>query len=467
MSRDVIALLPENPGRRSLLEALAAADPALRIRLVAEGTLVELRDDDGRLLLAVQSGQRLATASEVDRLLGEDLTDDLPAQPLWVEARGAEVEDVATRDLARRFAEALVERHGGVVWEAEPRLTRDAPLLGATDHPAVSAVTEKNAVLVQDRPVVPLSNWVVDALARYGREGLGLQMVTPSSSTITHALRGLLAEPNATWVVRTAGGHHYDGFNGLPLVWRENVGYVADPRARTEEGPHADFRAREEYVTGSLLHVDLQVDHPAFDELELGEVVELLSTRLAGAPPSVWGVAEPLAQEWDTGRLTALARGRAPGETTVLFHGPHGAEPTFSGRWRAARTASGVREHVRFTVGSEGQPDLDALEPLVRALAEQDGLRSMTVRRAMGRADLTQPPRWAGVPVPVGLAVGAEGVNAVGKATALAAPVKGRAFGPPMTPVVWYRIGDGAEPDGWTRFKALMRHLRPPSPSRR
>ena len=463
MSRDVIALLAQSPGRRSLLQALAAADPALRIRLVAEGTVVELREDSGRLVLAVQSAQRLAASFETDRLLEPGLADDLPAQPWWVEARGTDLADVDTLALARRFARALVQRHGGLVWEPKSRLPRDPWLLEGADHPAVSAVTDENAVLVQDRPVVPLSGWVVDALARYGRQGLGLQLLTPSTAMLTHGLCALLSEPNATWVVRTDDGHHYDGFNGLPLMWRDGVGYVPDPNASTRQGPHQDFRARAEHTAGSHLHVDVRVDHPVSDELELGGVVELLAQRLGGGRPSVWGVAEPLSRAWDTAELTALARGRAPGETTVLFHGAHGSRRTFGGRWRASRTASGVGEHVRFTVGAQGDVDLAALEPLVRELAERDGLRSMTVRRAIGRADLLQPARWAGVSVPVGLAVGTEGVLSVGKAGALAAPVKGQVFGPPMTPTVWYRIGDGVEPDSWKRFKSLMRHLRPTS----
>ncbi|MBQ1081248.1 DUF6177 family protein [Nocardiopsis sp. B62] len=474
MSRDVIALLAESPSRRSLLDAMVAADPDLRIRLVAEGTVVELRDDSGQLVLAVQSAQRMAVATEADRLLEDGVSEELPAQPLWVEARGADLVTPDTAELARRFVGHLVDQHGGVVWEPPSRLERDDSLVGATDHPAVSALTAKNAVLVQDRPVVSLSSWTVDALARYGREGLGIQLVTPSTSVLTHALRSLLGNPNATWAVRTADGHHYDGFNGLPLTWQDGVGYVPDPNAVTEDGPHPDFRAREEHVTGTQLHVDLQMDHPASDGLELGGVVELLAERLGGARPSVWGVSEPLTREWDAAAVTAMARNRAPSETTLVFGGQpgdsddEGVRP-FAGQLRVARTESGVREYVRFTVGyQEGEePDLDALRPLVRALSDRDGLRSMTVRRAHGRADLLQPPRWAGVPVPVGLAVGAEGITAVGRENALAGPVKGRSFGPPMTPVIWYRIGDGVEPDSWERFQALMRHLRPVSRDRR
>jgi hypothetical protein len=61
----------------------------------------------------------------------------------------------------------------------------------------------------------------------------------------------------------------------------------------------------------------------------------------------------------------------------------------------------------------------------------------------------------------VGLAVGPEGVLETGRDKALDAPVEGVALGPRMTPVIWYRVGDGTEPDSWDRFRALMEHLRP------
>ncbi|WP_242422145.1 DUF6177 family protein [Nocardiopsis sp. TSRI0078] len=72
------------------------------------------------------------------------------------------------------------------------------------------------------------------------------------------------------------------------------------------------------------------------------------------------------------------------------------------------------------------------------------GLRSMTVHRALGRADLAYAPRWAGVSVPVGLAVGPERVLEAGLERTLAVTVRGPALGP----LVWYRIGDGVEPEG-------------------
>lgn len=472
MSHDVILLLPESPDRRSLLDALVAAGPTLRVRMVAEGTVVQLRDDDERLVVAMQAAQRLAVSAEADRLLSDGVSDDLPAQPLWVEIRGTELEDVDTAAVARRFAQHLVDKHGGLLWEAEPELPRDdRNLLGATEHPAVSSVTKKNAVLVQDRPVVSLSSWLVDAMAVFGRKGLGLQLVTTSTSIITHALRWFLSRRGATWVVRAPDGRYYDGFNGLPLLWAEEVGFVPDPEVDAEAGPNQAFRTSATEDLGTQLHVDLQVDHPASADLVLAGSAEMLAERLTGARPALWGVAEPLTREWSPSAITAMARKRAPGQSVLVFAGPPGGKDSrpFAGSLRVSRTPSGVREHLLFTVGHRPgeEPELDALEPLVRELAVGDGLRSMTVHRAHGREDLTYPPRWAGVSVPVGLAVGPEGILAAGRDKALAAPVRAVPFGPPMTPVVWYRIGDGVEPDSWDRFHSLMEHLTPPEAARR
>ena len=467
----MILLLPESPDRRSLLDALVAAGPTLRVRMVAEGTVVQLRDDDGRLVVSMQAAQRLAVSAEADRLLSDGVSDELPAQPLWVEIRGTELEDVDTAAAARRFAQHLVDKYGGVLWEADSHLPRDdRNLLGATEHPAVSAVTEKNAVLVQDRPVVSLSSWLVDALAEFGRKGLGLQLVTASTSVITHALRWFLSRRGATWVVRAPDDRYYDGFNGLPLLWEKDVGFVPDPEVDPEAGPNQAFRASTTEDLGTQLHVDLQMDHPAGADLVLGGSAEMLAERLAGVRPALWGVSEPLTREWSPSGITTMARNRAPGQSLLVFSGPPGGEGSrpFAGSMRVSRTPSGVREHIMFTVGYRPaeEPELDALKALVRELAVGDGLRSMTVHRAYGRSDLTYPPRWAGVSIPVGLAVGPEGVLAAGRDKALAAPVRGVPFGPPMTPVVWYRIGDGVEPDSWDRFRALMGHLTPPEANR-
>ncbi|GAA1464858.1 hypothetical protein GCM10009603_43240 [Nocardiopsis exhalans] len=130
------------------------------------------------------------------------------------------------------------------------------------------------------------------------------------------------------------------------------MGYVPDQTAHLEQGPHPDFQAAQEHVSGTHLHVGVQVDHPVSDSLELGEVVELLAKRLGGALPSVWGVAEPLGREWSTADVIALARNRVPGQTRMLFSAQpaapveEGVRP-FAGELRVARTESGVSRSDR------------------------------------------------------------------------------------------------------------------------
>ncbi|XKK36852.1 DUF6177 family protein [Nocardiopsis sp. ARC36] len=472
MSHDVVALLAEAPARRSLIDALVAAGPDLRVRSVSEGAVIELRDDSGRLVAAMQAAQRLALSAEADRLLTDGISDELPAQPYWVEARGAELADVDTAALVRRFAEHLVERHGGAVWVPEPRLPgREDVLTGSTDHPAVTVLTEKAFVVVQDRPLVPMSGWLVDATARHGREGRHLQVVTPAHSRITHSLRSLLTDRTARWVVRNGDGGHHDGFSGVPLVWDPVSAFVVDGPADpgTAPLPHADFRWSEaDGVPGTQLLVDFQMVHPATVSLRLGGAVELVAGHLASSSPALWGTSEPLAHAWDRGRVTDLCRRRAPGATWLTFTGrpesvrEDGALP-FTGTLRVSTVPDGVRESVTLAVGRPGgeEPDFSALNAMVKELSANEALRSLTVQRLLGRADLTYAPRWSGLPVPVGLAVGVDGVSSMGTDRALSAPVRGVPFGPPMTPAVWYRIGDGTEPDSWDRFRALMDHLRP------
>lgn len=468
MSHDAVALIPTPPDRRALIKALVAAGPDLRVRLAADGALVELIDDRGRLVVAMQAAQRLDMSAEAERLLTDGIGDDLPAQPYWVEARGAELSDADTAGAVGRFVRHLADRYGGTVWEPEPRLVRGAAFPdGGTDHPAVTVRTDKAVLVVQDRPLVPMSPWLVDAVATHGREGLRLQVLTPSTSRITHALRSLLTTPTARWVVQAPDGAYYDGFSGVPLLWDEHEAFVVDRNARAQDGPHEAFRGPVEDA-GTQLLVELSADHPADNGLVLGGAAQLLAERLGGRAPALWGTSEPLPRAWDRHALTRLCRKRAPGQTWFAFSGPpegvreEGVAP-FSGTQRVRRTGSGVRESVSFAVSVPGgeEPDLSSLSSVVAELTELDVLRTMTVQRMAGRADLTYEPRWCGLPSPVGLAVGAEAVTSIGTDRALAAPVRGVPFGPPLTPSFWYRVGDGTEPDGWKRFRELMDHLRP------
>jgi hypothetical protein len=471
VSRTLVALLEYPPGIPGLTRALAAAGPALRVRLAADGAFVQLRDKAGHLVAVVHAAQRLAVSAEAERLLDTALPDTLPAQPWWVEARTTEagLTDPTARQAMRRFADTLVEWYGGLVWQPEQHLPRlDGIPIRSTGHPMVAALTEEAAVVVEDRPVVAVSVWLADALAAHARQGRGLQLVTPPGSRLTEPLATLLTAPLTRWAVAEGDGFR-DGFSGRPLHWDERYGLVADPPGT----PVADSPLRSEPVpeeSGHQLQVTLKADHPADPNLVLGQTVELFTEALAGAAPSLFGPTEPATLAWDTQVLTGLCRDRAPRPSWLVFTGPPASvRPegvhAFCGTLRVRRTREGLRETVTLTVShpQEQEPDLSALVPLVRELTDRGVLHVMEVRRRRGRADLTRSPYRTGGPEPVGVALGVETVAALGVDRALDAPVRAVPVGPPMTPAVWYDLtGDGDHGSGgWAGFGALLAHVDP------
>ncbi|TDQ52276.1 DUF6177 family protein [Actinorugispora endophytica] len=334
------------------------------------------------------------------------------------------------------------------------------------NHPAIDIVTEKTAVAVQDRPVVPLASWLTDAVSACGRSGRGFQVLSSAESRLTFALRTVLNSVKARWVVEEPdGGGHYDGFSGIPLVWSGNAAFVPAPGEQDRSGPSRTF-VRDASDLGSQLLVDLRVLHPAGEDLVLGGAAETLAQTLGEADPAGWGTSEPALSMWDRAALTALCRRRTPQATWFTFAGPGGWARSFVGTQRVSRVTSGVKETISFAVGyaKEEEIPLDRLAALAEEFTRQGILQTMTVQRTTGRPDLTYEPYWSGVPIPVGMAVGAEGVAEIGLDRALAAPTRGRTVGPRRAPSVWYRIGDGTDPDAWTGFRELMTHLRPEGP---
>jgi hypothetical protein len=442
------------------------------VRLASDGALIQLRDEAGRLVAVVHAAQRLATSAEAERLLDTALPETLPAQPWWVETRTTEagLAQVATRKAMRRFADTLVEWYGGFVWQPEtrslPGLER-LPVHG-TGHAAVAALTEEAAVVVDDRSVVPVSTWLVDAMAAYARQGRGLQLVTSSDARLTEPLASLLTTPLTRWAVSETEGFR-DGFSGRPLFWDDRYGLVADPAGTGVS--HAPLRTDPcQAGDEQQLLVTVKADHSAAPDLLLGQTVELLTTALTGSAPSLFGPTEPATLAWDTQVLTDLCRKRAPRSTWFAFTGPPAQMRSeevraFYGTVKARRTGDGVRETVTLAVSypSEQEADLSVLVAIVRELTDRGVLHVMEVRRREGRADLTRVPYRTGRPMPVGLALGVETVASLGVEHARDAPVRAVPVGPAMTPAVWYDLEGGGDHEGhgWEGFGALLAHVSP------
>jgi hypothetical protein len=111
----VVALVPVMPDLPDLLAGMLAAGPDLRVRPVQAGPVVQLCDKAGRPLVAIELPVLVKVAGEVERLLGPELAGRVPSPVWWLEAR-APTARAGAAELARRFAETVAERLGGVVW---------------------------------------------------------------------------------------------------------------------------------------------------------------------------------------------------------------------------------------------------------------------------------------------------------------------------------------------------------------
>ncbi|MFC3996254.1 DUF6177 family protein [Nocardiopsis sediminis] len=472
MTYDVVALVRQPPDVRGLVDAMVRAGADLKVRGGGDGAVIQLCDARGRPLLGIEAAQRVEAAGEVERLLGAETAARMPDPCWWVEARAADT-DADTVALAHRFADGLVDRLGGTVWsggaglhgrpvEGHGTVTPAPPAKPVNGHPAIDAMTVKAAVAVQDRPVVPLTTWLADAVVACERSGRGLQVRTAAESRVTLPLRALLNRSEARWVVEEPdGGGHYDGFSGVPLVWDDTAGYVIAADAATA-GPSRTFLDAPP-DPGSQLLVDLRLLHPAAADLVIGGAVETIGTALTGTGPAGWGVSEPALSAWNPVTVTELCRRRAPQATLSVFAGPGGSTRGFVGTHRVSRVTSGVKETITAAIGYRDgeEPPIGALQDLARGFADRGSLLTMTVQRVAGRPDLTYTPHWYGIPTPVGIAVGGRGVAEIGLSAALAAPVEGHTLGRENAPSVWYPLGDGTEPDASARFAALMAHLSP------
>lgn len=305
----------------------------------------------------------------------------------------------------------------------------------------VDALTDQAMVVLQDRPVVPLSPWLSRVLAECAAGGRTLQLVTPLESRLSLPLRTATAGAAAQWVVRDGDGY-YEGLSGRPLKWT-GATFVPVPEAR-DYAP--GFTTRPGAPIGSQLTLVYRTRHGDGD---LAGPIERLMQLLTGKPPAGLGHAEPLEHPWRRERLTEYARGRAAAKLIIAGDGPRPAQAISE-----FTTADGaVAEVSTVTVGyaADDPPPIQHLPSLLGALTAEQPVASLFVQLTPGRPDLTTEPRWTGAPAPVALAVAGVVAGPAGR--------PGQTVGSPNAPMTLFPLGDGRSPDGWQHHAALMQHL--------
>lgn len=324
--------------------------------------------------------------------------------------------------------------------------------------PGVDLVTDDVVVVMQDRPVVGLSAWVIDAAAAAEAERRDVQLVTPPGVRITFPVRTrLFSGRHARWVVND-GDQAYDGLTGVRLGW-DGRKFAPETGDDAEEVPGSGWMAADLDVRANL-QVLARVRYPALDSTVVGRATELLFGELTGAPPGGWGTEEPVNQLWNVATLTAYCHRRSPRPSllTVVGRQQPGVRPATGAVVVSSRPA-GIEETVTMAVAQPGlqPPDPPAVRDVVARLADEVELVTVLVTAAGGAADTTSYPHFTGYPGPVGLAIGpAETRPPADEQVAAPEPI-----GPASNPAVWYPLGDGTRMSDWERLSGLLRPLVP------
>ncbi|KOG29459.1 hypothetical protein ADK35_01820 [Streptomyces viridochromogenes] len=460
MTKDVIALTPKMPDLPTLLAGLYAGGPDIGVNTTADGAVVQLCAPDGRPLVSVEAPILVQVPGETTRLLGHPVGE---GPVWWTEARASTAVAEAGR-LAGSFAGRLATVLGGTVWPPEAAATDVVPLttdvsaipVPATSTPAVDVLTDSTAVVIQDRPLVAMTSWLSDALRTTTATDRALQIVTPPTARLTLPTRTALHGLPNRWVVQDPEHGYYDGLSGAVLHWKNGTFTPVHEENGTARIAEA-FTATADSGDRQLI-LTLRTRHPADADLVLGRGLETAFQHLTGAPPAGWSTAEPVNLPWSTRQLTDLARSRAPRPTWLIVVG-HPDRPALA-TIRVLRTPAGVEEDITFALGyGKGEtPPLDAIEELATKLEAQHSLATLLTALRTARRDLTTPARLEYPPIPVAFTLGSDKAASIGRT---------RAGHPPQSPkpmqlgrAFHYTLGDGTDPEAWTTFQHLARHLR-------
>ncbi|GAA3235239.1 DUF6177 family protein [Streptomyces lavendulae] len=470
MTKDVIALTERMPDAVSVLAGLLAGGPDLRVETTGEGAVVQLCDAEGRPLVSIEVPLLLQVPGEAGRLLGPGAVPSGDGPAWWIEARAAVGVPLAEQ-LAGAFAARLTMLLGGRVWPPDAPGTvgaaRPVDVSGVTAvpapaaaQPAVDMLTDEAAIVLQDRPVVPMTSWLSEVLRATVESERSLQIVTPPHCRLSLPARMLLQSTPSRWVVQDERCGYYDGLTGAVLRWQD--GAFSPALDENGETPVADAFTEVRRTGERQLIVSFRTLHRPEADLVLGGALEAAWQALAGGPPAGWGTSEPAGATWSRRKLTDLAYVRAPQPTwTVVVGTPD--RPAVA-TLRVIRTPEGVEEDVTLTLGyGPGEnPPLEALPELASELVTRHGLKTMLCQLREARRDLNAPPRFEPPPLPYAFVLGPGEVREAGRDTARRTPLKERPvqLGPSARPGFYYPLGDGETTESWTALEQLVRHLR-------
>jgi hypothetical protein len=469
MAQNLIALTPRMPDIKTLLAALHAGGPDLRVNRAGQGAVVQLCTEDGRQLVSVEAPRYIQVPGETTRLL--DPTADAEPPVWWTEVRATTAVPEAGR-LAASVAGRLATLLDGTTWPREAAAQTEVVTIPASGAPTPAAdggdiltetdlLTDQAAVVLHDAPTLAATTWLTGLLRSTAQTGRHLYLVTPPTTRLTVPARTLLDRAPARWLVHAPETGYYDGLSGLALSWQDgHFTPVTDPAPTVVdayEPPSGPTGERQ-------LLLSLRTIHPADEHLLLGGALECAWQLLTGEPPAGWSTAEPINVPWSRRQLTDLARTRArSGSPTWLVAVGIPDRPAIATQ-HVQHTRLGVEEHITLAFGHPtGRPaPLHLLPHLAEELATRHHLAMMITELRAARADLTVPAHYEPPALPVSLTLGPDTVADLGADRAAGAlpDTSPERLGSTARPALHYRLGDGNDPAAWRRLQQLERYAK-------
>ena len=257
---------------------------------------------------------------------------------------------------------------------------------GVTDAPG-DMVNDSLAVLVQSRPVVALTPWLVNNHVWAQAHARQFVLLTPAATELTLAAWSYLQNTDAAWVV-DAGDSMFHGLVGAEVDW-SGEGFELVRRV------HPGFTPLETDRWQVLL--EAETTHAYGDFATIGAFSRDLISSLDLAAPARQGLMEPPESAFDLGELTTYARTLSPRPTRFVLQGPG-----WDAVCEAVPQPVGVVERLTLSASAD---DLLTAEQTTRFLDRARDVSAESALVGYRRTSSTGhvPSRLTGPTVPVAL----------------------------------------------------------------
>ena len=258
------------------------------------------------------------------------------------------------------------------------------------DDVSADLVTDKTHLLIQPRAIVGLSHWLLRTYEQAHRNDRVLAVVTRPTSVLTLAAARFINDARACWIVDHPDGA-YDSFSGLRAHW--------DGLSFTYDGELHPAYLEVAVDDDRAISISAETTHGYNDNPQPGLFSQQVLAAAGCAPPTRFGVIEPLCEPFSPALVTEHARALSPQSSISIVSGGDG-----DGLIISVPQPVGVVERLEFS----GPRDKDLTPALIGHFLHHclnAGATYASLGYRLGPQGRMVTPRYLHEVMPVALAV--------------------------------------------------------------